>query len=171
MALVAGIDCEFRGLFRNRDAVLDQGETAILTHQEGRHALADGQQKRRLRPIDEKAGRKLLASAKKPAAARRQDREDGADGHVHADIGRPVERVAGDNHAAIRRQRDRVVALLRHVGRRPGLARRLENDLVGQNIQRLLDVAIGIHLAGSGIKNLPRRPDLGADPNRRRRAR
>ena len=163
MPPVRGVDGKFARRLRNGHPLFQQAEPAIVIHAEGSGAISDGQKQCRLRAVDEETGSQLAASRLQLAARCRQKREDRADRHIHSDIGRAVQRIAGDDHRAFRVDRNSRITLFGQIGCHTGPGERFQHDVVGDHIQFLLRVAVGIDRAGRLVEGCCRHPDLGRD--------
>ncbi len=149
MPVVGHVDREIRRLFRNDDAGPRLDESAEMARKgEDRRAVAEGEDQRQLRPVDENAGRQLVAALLQKGSLAvvqcREDREDRADRHVDIDIGRAIERVDCQRQPATGMERHDLRLFLGGIEGHVGLAGGLGEQAVGVNVERMLRIAAGI---------------------------
>ena len=140
---------------------MGQHEAADFTvEREHVHAVADGQHQRGLRAVHGIAGGDLLGAGLHEIGFRHgfaglghvQHREDGADRHIHVDVGRAVERIEQQQvfalRVAMRNLIERFHLFRGHGGQVAAVLVGFEQDFVGDHIQLLLGFAL--HVAGAG---------------------
>ena len=140
---------------------------------------AERQHQRELRSVDEEAGGKLPVSRLQKGGGRigvrragcREEREDGADRDIGIDVRRAVERVDGERQpgAGIEQHRHR-----QFLGSVPGdrrVAHRVEEDLVGIDVEVLLQVAVGIGAAARFADGRAERAGIDGPADLERRTR
>jgi hypothetical protein len=150
-SLVCGCDAQVLARQQEAAGVAVEGEFV--------HACADGDHELGLRAVDRVAGADLPCAGLEEnvllgrGALRRQHRKNRADGHVHVDIARPVERVEQQQVVAARvrhRNAHRLVHLLGGHGRQsaaPFVG--LDQHLVGDDVEFLLGFALDVGRGGA----------------------
>ncbi|MPL73717.1 hypothetical protein SDC9_19523 [bioreactor metagenome] len=154
MALVRGVDGEFRGILGDRREIRLTFETAGVGIEDPvMHAVTEGHDQRALRPEDHVTAGDLLARRAQEArlgrVGGREDREDRADRDVDVDVRRAIERIDGKRQRA-RAEGEDLVFFFRGVEGHGRALERLHVGGVGHHVERLLAVAAGIGAAGSG---------------------
>ena len=104
-----------------------------------------------VRPGLQKSGGRICVRR----ASCREDGENRSDRHVGVDVGGAVERVDGDGQRRVLVEQDRLLQLLGRIERDRRVAHGVEEDVVGEDVQILLDVAVGI--ARRAFRQRPRR--------------
>ena len=168
--------------------VRDDEALAVRVERRQMRAGADRERKRRLRPIKKDARCALLVSGLEKVACgvfsrmRVQHGEHRADGQVDLDVGGAVERVERDQIGAVGLQGRHVLALFGCEGGDRTIREGARERLVGEDVEQLLSVAVGIDADGlmqfpaerpatNAIRNLGRRRGQRRDQMRESRLR
>ncbi len=155
------IDRELASAGRNLQIALSEDETALFPVQgEHGHSMPYGEHELGLRAIDAIAGGNLLAAGLEKMLlgdvggvfGNLQHGKDGADGDVHVDIGRAIERVEQQQVFAARvvlGDREHGVHFFRgHGGQMSAPLVGVDQHIVGDDVELLLHFAL--HVAGAG---------------------
>ncbi len=153
MPVVGRIDGKLRRARRNDAALMQLDECAHAGREaEDMRSAAQREHQRELRAIDEKAGRKLLVPRLEKsgggivarAAQGWEHGEDRADRDVGLDVRRTVERVDCNRQRRVLVEQHRLIQFFRNIERDRRVTHGVEKDVIGENVEVLLGVAVGI---------------------------
>ena len=158
--VVRGVDGEFlgaRAAMHPALVSLDEGAQPRREHEDMR-AAAERQHQRQLRPVDEEAGAELVHPGLQKSGGRigirrascREEREDRADRQVGVDVGGAVERIDGEGQRRGAVEQHRLLQFLGRIERDRRMPHGVEEDVVGEDVEILLVVAVGIGAARTG---------------------
>jgi hypothetical protein len=161
-ALVGHVDGELGGVGRDGHVGVGQVELTNVTIQgEAVDAVTGGQHQHGVGTVQRIASAHLLGAGLQEVLGGRvghafrttQDGEDGADGDVHVDVGRAIQRIEGNQVLAARelgRDGEHVVHLFRcHTGQMAAPAQRIQHDVIGDDVQLLLRFTLDVLAAGT----------------------